>query len=201
MFKMAKHEWTHFAITANPAVQILLNGSLWTTAEFFDFPLYDEPNNHHVIGGDFNDLPNRFQGYIFEFIYIPSVVSNFGIQAGCGLGRCTNCPDVCLTSCMPDEFLDGGECKKCDESCESGCLRENSCSLCIDPACGDCDNYLTCHSCVENAEFNAHNLCECIPPAIFSKKSGQCEGCRAGCLTCSDGQTCDTCEPGWFMDK
>ena len=97
---------------------------------------------------------------------------------------------TCVATCdgKNGKFYDGTQCRDCQTGCKE-CVNSNTCLVCDQSLNYFLEKDHTCSLCpVTNKKF--HNTLN-YPPT--------CDSCEAGCLECSDEQTCTKCDaPGGF---
>ncbi|KCV68119.1 hypothetical protein H696_05377 [Fonticula alba] len=121
-----------------------------------------------------------------------------GVCAGCAPGfflmdkACVPCPSGCAactfgtcTACQAGLFLRDGACQAICPSKTFADAAQRRCQAC-DGSCAECTGPLAgdCASCPAGRYLSSTNTC--LP----------CVG--ANCAFCSQGQTCDRCEPGFW---
>ena len=143
------HIWMALQVTTewiydNTQIQLYKNGRNEDAVQL-PVPILDSEEEPHIIGSENQD---RYIASSFANITIGNFVKRkFPIAPSsgdyCGAGYCEECP-VCYINCSGDEYMEDGDCKPCNKSCLTGCLRGSDCRPCEDPKCYDCGEYGEC---------------------------------------------------------
>ena len=174
--------WQNVAVTVQlTQVTLYLDNVQVGTSVTRDEISVDDLENIHAIGQDYTGFMYKFCVYQFAqfFFDITPPPSN----------------------CDLDQV--GPDCQDCPEECAQGCVTTDNCRLCEDPLCEACDTYAGCNDdgCIENASENTEGVCQCELPFVYMQEILRCGTCVAGCETCSNEETCESCQSGYFLNE
>ena len=145
----------------------------------------DESFTASQLIGAATDLTDFYFGFIWKVVlcnYISPIVNTdfAGSSQPSGLPfQLSPCP-----------FLQTINCVGCGSGCSNGCVRTTDCSLCADPLCSLCHDFLGCSQCVVNA--SGLPTCMCNSGFVFTAGSSYCSLCSVECRTCN-GVTASNC--------
>lgn len=143
-----------------------------------------------------------FYGFIYKLII--GVIQESRSLIEC-LDVCEECLEdgYCIPNCPIDSYWVGphyNNCTECPNLCGNGCRNNESCSLCNDEKCLDCDNLenqSNCNSCAEGTQLNG--ICECLPLYTWDPFRLRCFICESDqfidnydCVDCPN--LCTKCE-------
>ena len=137
--------------------------------------------------------------------------------------RCRACPDGCYncdsvevcTECDTGLFLqnyfDDVSEILCVAECYEGFYPDTAavpmdCKACI-ADCGNCTTSLDCNLCepgyvlMAPPHVGAHVCQTACDTEFFPDDVGICQPCPADCDQCSDGESCDVCSPGYYLEE
>lgn len=158
--------------------KIYLNNVLFSSYSANGYALYDIRTTVYILG----------EGFLYSLNVYNKVLSNDIIQDGFNEVCFSPSDENCIWSCKKDEYLnDNGDCTKCDESCNSGCVKAGSCGLCINEECLSCPGFPS-STCLSYPQYD-----DCAPNWDNFENYNNC--CSEGCKTC-DGPfeySCKTC--------
>jgi hypothetical protein len=118
-------DWTYYTFvhnfdssTGTFYSEIQLNNVLFSSYSITGYALYDIRTTVYILG----------EGFLYSLNVYNKALSNDIIQDGFN-EVCLNPSDEnCLWDCNKDQYLNAnGVCAKCDESCNSGCVKAGSC--------------------------------------------------------------------------
>ena len=190
MLSIDYNSGSHLSINTNkiPSTPIYLS----------DVPFVDIRNSVLILGGS-NYISSYFTGFIYEIsIYTYQADINSLVLDSEVCGTCNQCPlsGMCFSACNITSYPISNSCQKCPESCSTGCINDNSCSLCADANCLVCSSYTedTCTQCNIGYELLNRICVACNSTSYYDASSFACLSCDTLCSTCVDGSTCTTCE-------
>ncbi|CAG9335205.1 unnamed protein product [Blepharisma stoltei] len=126
------------------------------------------------LGADFNGFISLFQLWQTVFTDFLSFRDYFNDDQGA----------FSLWSCDYGFYFDGNSCNKCLDSCQSGCVKADSCNLCATEFCLECSSFEpnSCNSCEQN---RLGILCQCDIGYYQAAGQTACSQCYTGCSNCS----------------
>lgn len=133
-----------------------------------------------------------------------SYVASEYLTAGCTLGTCAACPSelICPSLCEFTEYGSYITCTACPFTCPEGCRNSDTCRLCKDKECLECDAFDgNCTDCITRAHITG-STCVCDADAIWVASSASCEFCDVICSDCLTYDTyfeCSTCTSGYLI--
>lgn len=162
-----------------------------------DFMFVDAQSNVHLMAVENNVASpgsfvksGHYTGFIWQVCVYAYCVADFAaVIGGPGeAGECVVCPsdNQNLIDCAWNEYRDPetGSCQSCKSTCPEGCQMAEHCNVCLDEQCGNCPAWSDCLDCIENADFNAQNDCECLPTFTYNRDENVCSGCHPWCSEC-----------------
>ena len=168
-------------------------------------PFLDIMNSKLLIGSS-SDLANSFQGFIYS-IQIYNFAPNIQNLASLNCFECSVCPSsgTCYSTCNITSYSWGSiqQCLNCSEECVSGCINNQTCSLCEDPNCYSCNSFQanSCTECNKNYELKAFSCYPCSTTTFYSLQSKTCISCPSLCTSCSSLTSCKSCKQNSFLDS
>ena len=115
---------------------------------------------------------------------------------------CTVCPtNQCLSNCEFDQYLlDDRSCDACQDGCITGCIRPTDCRNCHHELCETCFMYKECELCIETAQEDINDVCQCANDWVYKYEDEQCAACPIGCDSCQVGtHECDACLDEFYL--
>jgi proprotein convertase subtilisin/kexin type 5 len=84
--------------------------------------------------------------------------------------------------------------------CNEGCISGDTCNLCVDPLCNECESYDKCTVCAENTKPDTFP-CECEDSYFETQLTSECSPCDSTCFQCTGEKLtdCTECHDGEFM--
>ena len=194
--------WTFIGIilshSSPTSVSLLINFSQKTFSELSSEPFSITPNSTILIGLDrFNQI--FFNGFIYS-IELRRKFIEFGSFISSTCNGCSICLDDgnCIGLCKINEVYDEDKdlCYECKELCENECRYKDSCNLCADKVCKDCQGFEEgeCVECESGFEVRNGKCEKCSDGRFFDSETRTCMECARLCRTCEGKDKCLSCE-------
>ena len=154
----------------------------------------DSSSFTHYVGVDINltegtsTFVDFIEGMMYGICFQPRCALDYPVGPPCGDLQCISCPTdgTCLLNCDWNTFLaEDGTCQPCKEEC-NGCIRAENCAPCFDEGCTNCQFWIGCDLCIDNATNDGEG-CECNKGYYYEETLDSCERCDIACAACSTG--------------
>eukprot|EP00702_Spironucleus_salmonicida_P005567 EST46858.1 Cysteine-rich membrane protein 2 [Spironucleus salmonicida] len=106
--------------------------------------------------------------------------------------NCSECRDQKCVKCIPETYLEAGECEDCPHGCET-CTDGSTCTKCIQGYVFHPDSKSCAFPCTSSSD------CLDITGGFCDQKSKTCKHCAEECLDCTSETTCNVCGYNYVM--
>ncbi|OMJ94432.1 hypothetical protein SteCoe_2488 [Stentor coeruleus] len=157
-FNLRCNAWTILRIK-----KYMQGGMNYISLDFYPYQGFTiiEPISCRFLNGNFTlGKPSSSINSFFGFIYRIAIYSGDSIIVS-KIDFCVNSKQSnCLWNCPYGTYLDSnGVCTNCKYNCFA-CRNSNDCTQCANSICQNCQDYLTCTSCIKNG-YLSQDLCYC----------------------------------------
>ena len=127
-------------------------------------------------------------------------VNDQGKCDSCGKG-CGECEAGTCKSCIEGFYFsqDYSLCISCSYECKF-CLDFDDCQQCNDGYFVNTENGF-CNECLNGCKVCDETSCFKCHEGLFSDKDGSCSYCSYGCNSCIDGESCNNCYYGFYLNQ
>ena len=170
---------------AQTAFTAYLDGAQVGTQTISDYYFADNAAYKFNFGGRWTGaaMAGSYKGNLYDLKVYNYLRSGAQITADVlttgGCGQCTKCyaTSTCLNHCsFNQQFTEStATCQNCNVDCTYGCVRTTDCILNADPLCGSFSDQTNCLTCVDLAQTDTNNLCQCVANSTYNATSHACE--------------------------